>query len=129
MVKVAIIMENKLTPTQALEQGYEYYVYPGDGYQCLKSISDGDIDFSKNPMATSKESIVFKGTDSDQIRDLLADANWEQWNEITGDDTESVHDLFKEIDFSTIENIINEKLESLRYYRQSGIELIEDNNV
>lgn len=119
-------MENtKLTPQQAIEQGYTYYVYPNIGYQCLNFISDLDMDFDKNPMVTEKEPLKFVGLDTDQIAELLADAYWEQWYQITGDDTSSMHDLFKEIDFSDIQNQIQEKLKDLQYYRQSNIELIK----
>lgn len=118
-------MENiKLTPKEAINQGYKYYVYPDDGYQCLKEISDMDMDFDKEPMACEKSPTVFLGIDKDEIRELLSDHVFEQWNELTGDDSDDVHDLFKELDFSDVEKMIQDKLKSLRYYRQSNIELI-----
>lgn len=117
-----------MTLQEAINNGYKYYVYPDEGHQRLKNISD-DIDainFDKSPMATEKTPIIFNGIDENQIRDLLADSTWKLWNEITGDDTDIIHDLFKEIDFSDVESRIQEKLKSLRYYKQSNIELVKN---
>lgn len=116
-----------MTLQEAMDNGYKHYVYPDDGYQRLKNISDDidDIDFDKSPMATEKTPIIFNGIDEHQIRELLADATWELWNEITGDDTDLIHDVFKEINFYDVECRIQEKLKTLRYYKQSNIKLVK----
>ena len=119
-------MENiKLTPQEAIDKGYEYYVYPDDGYQPLKNISELDMDFGRSPMVCEKEPVTFSGIDKDQIREVLCDQVQDDWYELTGDDTDEVKDLFKELEFSEVEKMIQDKLKSLKYYRQSNIKLVQ----
>lgn len=121
-------MENfkGLTARQAIEQGYEYYVYPADGYQALKHLDDDDVDFDRNPMIVEKEPRHPQGLTPEEIYETLADRCWEYWNELTSDDTDDVHDLIKGIDFTHISNEIQLKLNQLQYYRQSDVRLIKE---
>lgn len=116
----------ELTPNKAIEEGYEYYVYPADGYQALKHLTDGDIDYNRNPMIVEKEPCHPSGLSAEELYETIADRCWENWNEITGDDTDQVHDLIKEIDFTELSEKIQERLNSLNYYKQSEIKLIEE---
>lgn len=122
-------MENiKLTLLQAIEQGYKHFVYPEDGYQALKSLSDyseNEIIWEKKPTLCNKEPQHPAGMDAQELRDHLADVISDNHSSETGCDTDVVYDAIREIDFSDIAVKIQEKLNEINFYWQSEIELLK----
>lgn len=113
------------TVKQALEEGYEYYVYDSDGWQSLNYISDGEMDFDRSDIVLiKKESVSPAGMDSKQIAELIAEHLEVNHSDDTGDDTEQVYNAIKELDFSEVEKMIDEALSKIKYYTSSGIKLI-----
>ncbi|WDO13080.1 hypothetical protein MH928_17375 [Flavobacterium sp. WW92] len=118
-------MKTELTVKEALEQGYTKYVYDSDGFQRLSDILDDEIDFSRNDISlVEKVGYNPAGMDSKEIAELLADHIESNHVSESGDDTNTVYDAIKELDFSEAEMKITETLSSLFYYRSSGIKLI-----
>lgn len=122
-------MENtKLTLQQAIEQGYEYFIYPSDGYQALSSLTDyseDEIKWDKNPTLCKKEPQHPAGMDAEELKDHLADLIADNHASETGCDTDCVSDAIKEIDFTEIAEKIQEKLNGINFYWQSEIELVK----
>lgn len=118
------LLIEKLTIEQAIDQGYESFVYPEDGFQALKGL-DYDIDFDKKPMLVEKEPYHPSGISAKDIAELIAENLEENHSSDSGDDTEQVYDAIMEINFSEVEKMIDEKLSKLYYYRQSDVELIK----
>jgi hypothetical protein len=119
---------DKLTLQQAIEQGYEYFVYPSDGYQSLKSLSEyseDEINWKNNPTLCGKEPQHPGGMDAEELRDHLAGLISDNHASETGCDTDGVYDAIKEIDFTEIAEKIQEKLNGINFFWQSKIELIK----
>jgi hypothetical protein len=118
-------MEPILTLQEALEQGYTGCVYAKDGYQHIKQLAFPDeIDWKRDDIyLVNKESYNPAGMDSKEIAETLADQIYENHYDEIGDDTDAVWDVIKAIDFSDVEERINNALSSLHYYRQSKIRL------
>jgi len=115
---------NKLTVKQALEQGYETYLYPADGFQRASVLGEDEPDFTKEPMLTEKEP-QHPNFDGDSIKDIVANQCDEWWYDETRDDDSGIYDLIMELDFSDITSQINEKLKEVLHYKQSNVKLIE----
>lgn len=118
-------MTQQLTVKEALEQGYEYYVYNDDGYQALNHISYMEMDFKRDDISiVNKDSYHPLGLDAKSIAELLAETiNYNHACD-SGDDTEQVYNAIMDIDFSDVEQRISEALSKLHYYRSSNIKLI-----
>lgn len=118
-------MKEQLTVKEALEQGYEYYVYDDDGYQALKHISDMDMDFTRDDISIiNKDSYSPAGLDAKSIAETLAEIinDAHVWD--SGDDTDQVYDAIIAIDFRDVEERIDQALGKLIYYRSSDIKLV-----
>lgn len=116
----------QLTVKEALDQGYEYYVYNDEGFQSLKHISDMDMDFSREDiLIIKKESYNPPGLNAKDIAELLAETIEHNHSSDSGDDTEQVYDAIIDLDFSEAERIIDEALSKLVYYRATDIKLVE----
>lgn len=116
----------KLTVKEALEQGYEYFVYPADGYQTISKLGIDEPDFNRRIMLCKKEPFHPSAPDNEELKDLLAEHVWDNHHGNTGDDTDAVYDAVKEIDFSDVSGRIQSKLNELNYYRQSEVELVKE---
>lgn len=115
----------ELTVKQALEKGYEYYVYDSDGWQSLKDISDMEMDFDRDDLVlVEKEARHPFGLDAKYIAETLAEIISVNYSDETGCDTDDVYDAVKDLDLSGTEEIINEALSKINHYRSSGIKLI-----
>lgn len=115
----------EMTVKQALEEGYEYYVYDSDGWQALNYISDNEMDFERSDIVlVKKETVSPAGIDSKAIAELIAEHLEVNHSDDTGDDTEQVYDIIKKLDFSDVEKQIDEALNAIKYYTSSGIKLI-----
>jgi len=118
-----------ITVKQAIEQGYVDYVYDNDGYQRLKNIADdvkdGSIDFSRKDLSVvNKVPSHPQAMDADEIAELLAEQMQSWYSEETDNETDSVYNAIKSLDFSDVEKMIKEKLSMINYYRSTGIRLI-----
>ena len=115
-----------LTRKEAIKKGYEYFVYPADGYQSVKSLSDyheHEIFFDQNPMLCRKDARYLQIHEK-SIKDIVVEYVDEAYTELTGNDTDVIFDALEEIDFSNLTNEINSKLKKINYYRQSDVHLV-----
>ena len=125
-------MENKykkLIISEAINQGYKYFIYPSDGYQALKSLDDyseDEINWDANPTLCQKEPQHPNGMTADELREHLAETISEEFASQTGCDTDIVYDAIMEIDFNDTASKIQEKLNKIDFYWQSEIEIIPD---
>ncbi len=118
-------MKNELTVKEALEQGYEYYVYDSDGWQSLKDISDMDMNWDRDDISlVNKDPSHPFGLDAKYIAETLAEIISINYSDESGFDGDDVYDAIKDLDLSETENKINESLSKINHYRSSGIKLI-----
>ncbi|QQT43321.1 Uncharacterised protein [Sphingobacterium multivorum] len=119
----------KLTPQQALEQGYVNFGYKGLEYQTLNDLSDiTDEDIERGVCLFSKEYTT--PTCQEDIQTFLADHIQDNWSSETQDDTNDVYEAIMAIDLSDIADRINKVLEDKKYYTLTDIELVtEDKEV
>ena len=118
----------QLTVKEALEQGYTRCGYGNEEWQTALHIADLDSeDFNvvgrNRLMLMSKEHRAPSVTSS-QISDLIADNVSEMHGNDTGDDTDSVYDLIKAMNFNEIVSDINATLSTYKYWDMTDIELI-----
>jgi hypothetical protein len=69
------------------------------------------------------------GLDADSIIDMIAEQIWENHYEESRDDTNTVSDAIRELPkelFEPIIKAIDDKLNTLCYYKSSGIELVKE---
>lgn len=118
-------MENKLTITQAKEQGYKLCGESSNEFQFLVNINDVHFDSGKKLFLAEKEPKIFS-FDKHQIADLLSEVIGEREAEETGRDNDTIYDAIIEIDFSYTENLIKQVLEKHPTYKLTDIELIQD---
>ena len=115
-----------LTREEAITAGYEYFVYPADGYQTIKSLKyfrEHEIFFNQKPMLCKKEPNYLNVSEK-PIKDVVIGYIDELYTEITGNDTTVIFEVLEEIDFSYLVNKINSKLERIDYYHQSDVHLV-----
>lgn len=120
----------KLTLTQALEQGYVYYVYQGDGYQSLKHLTDLKLD----PSDLERDDLELveidpqhpAGISSKDLAELIADHLEDQHSSETGCDTLDVYNTIRGLDFTDMEKKIAEELKGIAYHMACGIKLVKD---
>lgn len=118
-------MKEQLTVKEALEQGYEYYVYDSDGWQALKDISDMEMDFDRDDLVlVGKEPKHPFGLDARYIAETLAEIISINYADESGFDGDDVYDAIKELDLTETENAINNTLSKINHYRSAGIKLI-----
>lgn len=98
----------QLTVKEALDQGYQHYCFNKDGYQSLRDISDVDEDDLKRDdiCIVNKEPENIGGISCDELKDLIGEHLQCQFDDLTGDDTNSVYEAIKEVDFTDTENKI-----------------------
>ena len=113
--------EETLTLKEALEQGYTHYCYghPSNGYQSLQDLSDiTESDIKDHDIyLADKETFSPDGIDNESLKDMIADHISSQHYDDTGDDTDTVYDAIKELDFSDVVKRIENKLSELNHYR------------
>jgi len=117
----------QLTVKEALEQGYVYYVYSDDGYQKLKDITDvNNIDFDRAVRLVDKNPYHPAGIDKESLMDMIAEHIYLNHESESGDDTDSVYDAIKAIDFdfTDVINKIHTALSNLNYYKAVNIRLV-----
>jgi len=116
----------KLTIKEALEQGYIKCGYDEREWQSLMDIEDlspDDFNNDKKIILADKESQSTL-VDSEYLKDLLADNISSMHQDEIGDDTDSVYDSIKAIEFESTAVIINNTLSVHRYWNLTEIELI-----
>jgi hypothetical protein len=122
----------KLTLKEATEQGYEHYLYAGEQFQSLQDlafIEDSDFDKGKIELVNREPYHPSSGMDAESILDMIAEQVWLNHHDESGDDTSSVNDAIRELPkelFDPILKAMQDKLNTLNYYKSSGIELIKD---
>lgn len=122
----------KLTLNQAIEQGFESYLYSGEKFQSLQDlafITDSDFEKGKIELVCKEPYNPSSGMDAGNILDFLSEQIWLNHHDESGDDTESVSDAIRELPkelFEPILKAIDAKLSTLNYYKSSGIELVKN---
>ncbi len=118
-------LQKTMTVKEALEQGFEYYVYDSDGWQSLKDISDMDMDWNRDDIKlVNKEPTHPFGLDAKYIAETLAEIISINYADESGFDGDDVYDTIKDLDLSDTEDKINEALSKIIHYRSSGIKLV-----
>lgn len=120
----------KLTLQQAIEQGYESWLYADERFQAIQDLAFiEDCHFNRKIELVNKEPYhPSSGLDADSIIDIIAEQIWENHHDESGDDTGSVPDAIRELPkelFGPILKAIDDKLNTLCYYKSSGIELVK----
>ena len=120
--------KENLTRAEAIEQGYEYFVYPAEGYQSVKSLmetEEEDINFEAKPMICDKKYFHPRGMSASEIKELIIEQIWDDHCSDIGDDTNAVPDALSDLDCSDLELKIKQRLDKLKYWRQSDIHLVQ----
>lgn len=122
-------MNDKLTVKEALQLGFTKCGEALQEWQTILEVTDfiNPYEFvehwNRKIVLFSKDSYS-PGIDADTIKDLLAEHIACQHEDESGDDTSNVEDSVREIDFEPIAQIINDKLQSIQYWKATDIELI-----
>ncbi len=115
----------KLTPQQAIEQGYVHFGYKGLEYQTLNDLSDiTDEDIERGVCLFSKDYTT--PTCQEDIQTFLADHIQDNWSFETQDDSNDVYEAIMAIDLSDIADRINKVLQDKKYYILTDIELVTE---
>lgn len=110
-----------MTLQDAIADGYTHVSLnsPDRGYQALTDINDitqEDIDTGTVYLA-QKETFAPAGIDNSELQDLIAEHIAINHSDNTGDDTDTVYDVIKVIDFSDVAERIDAELAKLNSYR------------
>ena len=120
----------QLTIAQAIEQGYEKWVYAGEGFQSLNFLSDiQDSDFQNGIiLLVEKEPYQPSGISAEDLLELIGEHLNENHSSESGDDTDEVLNNIKKIDHKVLEPLIkaiDDKLDGLCYYHKAtDVELL-----
>jgi len=116
-------METKtLTKQQALEHGYELCGSHKNEWQHLTSVQDlCEDDFNGEQLFLAEKEGDSPTTNSEDIREMIADMMESNWGNDTGDDTEEVYNTIMKLDFSVTADMINKALEFKKSYRLTDI--------
>lgn len=117
-----------LTVSEALKLGYTTYGYENRDFQHTMKIQNlKPIDFEDGKLLLfGIEPSFVPNIDAETISELIAYHVYSQNGDNTNDDTNDVYDSVKEIDFSSIVDVVNEKLQKHKYYNFTNIQLIQD---
>lgn len=113
--------EQTLTLQEAISQGYTHYClgHPQEGYQTthtLSGITQADVDENTLYLA-GKNTFAPSGISHDELKEMIAEHIWVNHQDDTGDDTDTIYDAIKEIDFSDVVKRIDEKLSEHKTFR------------
>ncbi|MVZ67412.1 hypothetical protein GQF61_16275 [Sphingobacterium sp. DK4209] len=111
----------RLTIKEALEQGYTHFAYghPSNGFQSLHELSeltDDDIKDSELYLA-GKHTFRPCGLTNEELKELIAEHIWVNHEDNTGDDTDTIYDAIKEIDFQDVSERIEKVLDQYNSFR------------
>ena len=121
-----------LTLKEAIEQGYTHccYGHPSNGYQSLddlSNITEQDVIESEIYLA-GKHTFKPAGLTNEELKELIAEHIWVNHEDRTGDDTDTIYDAIKEIDFQDVSDRIEEVLKNHNTFRYiTEIKLIPSN--
>jgi len=121
-------MTEQLTKSEALAKGYRMCGRDnGNMWQGLceiESLSQTDFDF--NGWLVASTDLITPSIDEDYIKERVADMLSDEWSSETGDDTNEVFNLIKEVDFGPITKAIKEKLGDYGMYQLTTIRIVQD---
>lgn len=121
-----------MTAQEAIDQGYEHWIYANGGFQSIRDLQEllsedsgfiwmGDIELiEKEPY--HPENII----DAKDILGIVGDQLQLHHEDNSGDDTGGVYAAINTIDPKIIQPLLDEiqnKLNGLNYYRSTGISL------
>lgn len=120
--------QKQLTVKEALEQGYESYFYNSDGWQGMKYLSDIEkgisVDWNRDDIyIVEKHATQCIAMSEGQVREMILEQLECEHEDVTGSDdsVNIIQDAFKDFDFKTIEDAINNVLEGVTSYRSTNI--------
>lgn len=113
--------EQTLTLKEALEQGYTHFAYghPSNGFQSIDKLSEikqKDIEEGSLYLA-GKHTFSPNGISNGELKELIAEHISVDHEDNTGDDTDTIYEAVKEIDFQDVSDRIEEVLSKYNYYR------------
>lgn len=127
-----------MTVQQAIDEGYEYYLYADDEFQRLKHLTDLLLEDNAEHISSEwarglelveKEPYHPAGIDAAGLLEQIGDQLQNDHSGESGDDTSDVEDAVKDIDHAIVQPLIDaiaEKLNGLNYYRSTGIKLVRN---
>lgn len=121
----------QLTVKEALEQGYTYFFYNFDGWQCAKHLADIDkgyeVDWTRDDIfLASKEPVQSCSLSEGSLKEWIVDNIESQYSDETNDDDSynTISEAFKDFDFKPFEDAISKVLETITHYRSTNIKLV-----
>lgn len=124
--------EQTLTLKEAIKQGYTHccYGHPSNGYQSLDeltNVTEQDVLESEIYLA-GKHTFQPAGLTNGELKELIAEQIWINHEDNTGDDTDTIYDAIKEIDFQDVSDRIEEVLKNHNSFRYiTEIKLVPEN--
>lgn len=113
--------EQTLTLKEAIKQGYTHccYGHPSNGYQPLDELTNvTEQDVLENEIyLAGKHTFQPAGLTNRQIKVLLAEQIWINHEDKTGDDTDTIYEAIKDIDFQDVSDRIEEALKKYNTFR------------
>lgn len=119
----------KLTVKEALEQGFTKCGYEAQEWQSLWDVIDFsnsqefDEHYNRKMVLFSKDA-YHPSIDADTIKDLLAEHIACNHADESGDDTDNVEDSVRDLDFESTAKMINDRLQSVDYWKATNIQLV-----
>jgi len=125
------MIQNKQTMKlhEALNAGYEKYLYADEGFQSLRDLQFiTDIEITdRNCELVDPNGFNPAGISKEDIADMLAD-HVQSNQDFVDDDTDNIYDAIKALEpnFGAISDMIDEALSKVVYYKSSGIKIVMD---
>ena len=121
-----------MTLQQAINEGYQYYIYSNEGFQSINDLSDLQKD--ESPYAWEREMEIVENesfhpantVDAKDILRLIGEQLQDEQSFESGDDTDNISNAIKSIDHSILKRLLDaiaEKLDGISYYISTGITL------
>jgi len=117
-----------ITIKEALKQGY---VHAGkknkdwQGLHKLEDLTDEDLEMEDGELILFSKEYQVPSITVDSITEMVADNMEDDWANDTGDDGERVYNAIKEVDFAPIVKEINARIDHIRAYKETDIQLVK----
>lgn len=120
-------MSEQLTVKEALEQGYENYFIPSNGWQGVNNIADitPDVFLKEDIYLCNKEPQIPSSLSADIIAEMIAERAESDYEDETGsDDASNIYEGVLALNYFDIAQKIKEEMANHGYYKQSKIQLV-----
>lgn len=119
---------DQLTVTEAIEHGYEYYLYVGEDWQGLKEISDlTDDEFKKELVLADKQPSYPWVPSNEEILELLADHIIVNYRDSVSSEADAgdIEEEVKKIDLGDLSEKLAQAASICSYRLSAKIKLIK----